>query len=459
MAYQSYSDQIAETIKRGTTKVDVSITPGITGFLLKDLDYTIVRTIFSNSLYQFDYINLTTRITVSLIVLNLSNVSYEVQINSRLKLLALANSSSVFVLYFEDANIYLQNKFYSSLNFPGNTKYILSYVTDLNKQFQNTSLFANYFSIPNRAGTDYKTIVYDNALDTPDIQFSGQENLFYTFTEGERDETKFWINNSYTVAYSKNTATESTIVAALGSFDIFPKMTRAVIDFTLVPGISNNDSDNLWNKQVGALRWILENDPTNLFTYMDQIEVFYINAFGTQEYIYYNKATSTTVLLSLPFTNGNYWNYIENAVDIQNGVYAPFYSQNPRIDNNADAFDGQKFNVNWTDFTVPNQSIGIKSNIDNPPIFLQGKLNLTFSGSDLTALTFTSFDDMGLTSTTYPNDMFVCNYSPYNELSFQNVLSILADPSITTPSYIFPGFTPPTYRPFPSPNTVGFIVP
>ncbi|MEY3415059.1 MAG: hypothetical protein RLZZ418_287 [Pseudomonadota bacterium] len=442
----TYNEERAIALHKYGQIQDQNLNAPITNYLLKNANYLIYRNVTANSLYTFDFSELTSSIEITLILNNDLNQIFEISIIGINKLILPATCSGVFILHVTNGIITLLNKNFNFKTPTTNSEYISIYANKVNQQWMNTGCFANYFPTLSGSETNFRSIPYYNIFNTPDFLLSGQKNLFYSFSKSHSDKTPFWENNTWTVSYSRNAIIEDSIISNLTETDIFPSMVR--VRMILPPDyIPYDNAENNWDKEMGYLRHVLTTDPANLFNYISEIEIFAIDFNLNPVYLYFNSnAFPTTVILDLnslllPSTSLNYFNYIENLQDIQNGIYNPFWALNPR--------QNQCFNLNFNNFTMGVGSLPITSNIDRPPVFLQGKLSLTLAGDQLIGLSFISFVNMGL-NIIYPNDLFVCNYSPYNEQSLPTMLNLLENPSTPTPSTSpIPGFIP-GYKPFAS---------
>ena len=439
----TYNEERAIALHKYGQIQDQNLNDPISNYLLKNANYFIVRNVTANSLYTFDFSELTSSIEITLILNNDLNQVFEISISGINKLILPATCLCMLTLNVTNGIITLLNKNFNFKTPTTNSEYISIYTNRVNQQWLNTGCFANYFPTLSGFGNDFRSIPYYNTFNTPDFLLSGQRNLFYSFSKSHSDKTPFWENNTWTISYSRNEITEDSIVNNLTANEIFSSMVR--IKMILPPNpISSDNAENNWDKEMGYLRNVLTTDPTNFFNYISEIEIFGFFSNGDPIYIYYNLNSSPTTV-NLNLNNFSiippYSNYIENLQDIQNGIYNPFWALNPR--------QNQCFNLDPQNFTMGVGSLPITSNIDRPPVFLQGKLSLTLSGNQLTGLSFISFANMGL-NITYPNDLFVCNYSPYNEQSLPTMLNLLADPSTPTPgTQPTPGFIP-GYKPFAS---------
>ena len=390
----TYNEERAIALHKYGQIQDQNLNDPISNYLLKNANYFIVRNVTANSLYTFDFSELTSSIEITLILNNDLNQVFEISISGINKLILPATCLCMLTLNVTNGIITLLNKNFNFKTPTTNSEYISIYTNRVNQQWLNTGCFANYFPTLSGFGNDFRSIPYYNTFNTPDFLLSGQRNLFYSFSKSHSDKTPFWENNTWTISYSRNEITEDSIVNNLTANEIFSSMVR--IKMILPPNpISSDNAENNWDKEMGYLRNVLTTDPTNFFNYISEIEIFGFFSNGDPIYIYYNLNSSPTTV-----------------------------------------------NLNLNNFSIT-------SNIDRPPVFLQGKLSLTLSGNQLTGLSFISFANMGL-NITYPNDLFVCNYSPYNEQSLPTMLNLLADPSTPTPgTQPTPGFIP-GYKPFAS---------
>lgn len=334
----------------------------------------------------------------------------------------------------------------------GLTAYMEKYTDDVNRVWRDSGYFCNFTrGLGGVAqGGGFAWNYYANINQTPTFNYGGDTACFLTFFPTHPYRGEFWKFKTYTVAFKRGfTVFEDFLQNANENLitpknNLYPRMARIKMKtpFTNLTEMFDN-TENSWEKECGYLRNILKNDPSNLLDYIDEIEIYGWDGIKQKVYLTYKssvfdpienqyKPVSTYEILGTEFSTASDTTFsfvadVNNNNDLER---APYYQIMPKNLTNQRWLIGQR-----SETALSLLPITSTVNIDRPPIFLQGLLELTFDAFDqLTGMSFvkpfnlfSSVENGYYPYTfTFPDAIFGCNFTHYEEPRLPRTLWILS---------------------------------
>ncbi len=323
--------------------------------------------------------------------------------------------------------------------------YMEVYTNNVNSRWKLTGYYNNYTSL---IDFDENWARYPNVNETPNFLFGGDPHYFNTFFPSHPSRDEFWKFKDYTFGFSPLTAQEGWIQDANENLitpknNLYVRFARIKMQLPashIVDVIYN--TENTYEREMGYLRRVMIEDPTNLLNYIDQMEIYGWDGAKNKVYLtFMNGETTYDILPNFVNNADNLFSFVQNIQRSQSLLPDPYYAITPKD------YSQQFWIVNADNTANPTTNrINSKVNIDRPPIFFQGLFNLTFDlAGQLTQMLFVKpFDNVNFdypTTFVYPKDLFSSNYTNFEDTNLAYNLKVLtdnADLSFNGQTYLYP---------------------